>query len=370
MGAHGQGFISRRADGRLAVRLTREGREYVRYVPSRLVQRDPRGARKLAERYLAELVEWAEADEFPTRQPLAAYLRSWLDELDAAPRRRPRPKTMAGYRMIVEQHVIPALGHLRLDALRERHVQRWIDAMEGEPRTIRNRWAVLRRALNVAVRRRIIDVNPAIGIDLPAAADYQGAPLTEAEVRRLLRVTEGDRLHVLWRLAVVTGARLGELLGLAWDDIDGQRVRIVHKLARVDGRWVLQPPKTAGSVRSVSIDAATAALLEEHRLRLAAERTPDSAYFGLVFRTETGQPYHQSTVLNAFHAACERAGLERHRFHDLRVTSATLMRERGVPEDVRMSRLGHVTTSMARHYAVDREGYDKRAVEQLEEALG
>jgi integrase len=111
-------------------------------------------------------------------------------------------------------------------------------------------------------------------------------------------------------------------------------------------------------------------MLEAHRLRQAQERTPDWRYFGLVFVTTRGEPYHQRYVLDAFHDALDRAGIAPRRFHDLRGTSATLMADLAVPEHVRMSRLGHSTTSMARRYAKASEEQDRDAVERLGRMLG
>jgi integrase len=90
----------------------------------------------------------------------------------------------------------------------------------------------------------------------------------------------------------------------------------------------------------------------------------------MVFVTPKGLPLHYSEVLKEFKAACARAGIEPRRFHDLRHSTATLMREVGVAEDTRMSRLGHNTTTMARHYSGASEVQDRDAAERLGRALG
>ena len=93
-------------------------------------------------------------------------------------------------------------------------------------------------------------------------------------------------------------------------------------------------------------------------------------FYGLVFVTPKGDPIGRSEVLRAFHAACDRAGIARRRFHDLRGSSLTIMAESGVAEDVRMARAGHSTERMARHYARVREQRDREAAEALERAIG
>jgi integrase len=103
---------------------------------------------------------------------------------------------------------------------------------------------------------------------------------------------------------------------------------------------------------------------------MVEERAPGWRYFGHIFVTEQGEPPHNADVLRAFHAACDAAGIARRRFHDLRGSTATIMRDLGVPEDARMARLGHETTDMARHYGRASESRDRDAVESLAEALG
>ena len=335
----------------------------------RRVWRTARSPRE-AERIRRQLVEARELDLDPTRQTLAAYLRSWIASLRDARHQRVRPRTIEHYELIVERHIIPALGRLKLAAVTARRVQAWLDADTGAPRTVAHHRAVLRRSLNVAVRQRLLPYNPATLVELPRPRSDAARPLSLDEVHALLAATSGDRLHALWRLAIVTGLRQGELLGLAWDDVDGATVAVRHQLQRLDGSWVLTPPKAARSLARVALDAGTAAALEDHRRRMAAERTPDWQYHGLVFVTPAGQPWHQSEVLRHFHDACDAAGIPRRRFHDLRHTAATVLREVGVAEDARMARLGHSTTQMARHYAGASEAQDRAAADSLGRVIG
>jgi integrase len=100
-----------------------------------------------------------------------------------------------------------------------------------------------------------------------------------------------------------------------------------------------------------------------------AKHQPDWRYFGLVFVTERGDPYHPSYVLHAFRRACDAAGIPRRRVHDLRGTHATLLRASGVTEDTRMARLGHSTTTMARHYAKASIDQDQAAADLMDEAM-
>jgi integrase len=373
MGQHGDGTITARRDGRLQVAVTMlDRRREFAYVPKSLVRRDPKAAARMAERLRDELLERRDAELEPGRQTLAAYLRSWLTSLEQAKRRKVRPRTLEHYRLIVEAHIIPALGAVRLDRLREPAVQRWLDGMDGSPRSIMHRRAVLRRAYNVAQRKRLVVHNPAIAVELPEDDWAGGNPLSFDEARRLLQATADTRLGALWRLALDTGLREGELLGLGWThlDPDARTVTLEAQLQRINRSWVRVPPKADRSLGRLAIMAETVDALEAHRRRQAAERRPEWTFWGLIFLTEAGEPYHRRAILREFHAACDAAGIERRRFHDLRASTAHLMSEAGVAEDVRMQRLGHATQKMARRYAGSSEAVDRDAVERFRRALG
>jgi integrase len=331
-----------------------------------------------AERLRAALVEARELDLDPSRQTLEGFLRSWIAGLRDARHQRVRPRTLQHYSMIVERHIIPELGRLRLTQVTVGRVQAWVDRDPAAARSVHHHRAVLRRALNVAVRQRLLAYNPAALAELPEVRVDKSAPLTLDEVHRLLEATRDDRMHALWRLALATGLRLGELLGLAWEDVDleGHAITVRSQLQRlppeqggdVNG-WARTPPKAARTLERLAIGAVTAQVLAEHRTRQAAERTPDWRYFGLVFVTERGDPYHPSYVLHAFRRACDAAGIPRRRVHDLRGTHATLLRASGVTEDTRMARLGHSTTTMARHYAKASIDQDQAAADLMDEAM-
>lgn len=372
MGEHGAGSVTpRQKDGRIRIAVTMaDGRRVWRSAKSE----------RAAERVRRQLVEQRDLDLDPSRQTLAGYLRSWVDGLRSARNARIRPRTLQHYEMIVERHILAddsPLARLTLTGITPGRIQRWIDADPASPRTVHHHHAVLRRALNVAVKHRVLAYNPALHVELPDVDEDKSDPMTQGEVRKLLEATTGSRLHALWRLALATGLREGELLGLAWDDIAGDQVTVTAQLQRLRidqggdaNGWARTEPKAARKVEAVTIDEGTAAALAEHRARQAAERRPDWRYFGLVFVTERGDPYHPSVILKAFRAACELAGVRRRRFHDLRHTNNRLLKDADVPEDVRMARLGHSTSTMSRKYGGASSDQDRAAAAALGRKLG
>ena len=369
MGRHGDGGITKRADGRLQVTITLpNGTRQFRYIPR---MADATAQRRLAVKALRELRDARALDLEPERQTLEVYLRSWLGSLGDARHARVRPRTLEFYTMIAEQRIIPVLGGIRLDRLTAAAVQDWLDDQQGSARTVHHCRAVLRRALNVAVRQRILAHNVATEVELPELEEFEGDPLSPDEARALLVATAGDRLHPLWRLAIVTGYRQGELLGLAWDDIDlaGGFVTMTAQLQRRDGAWVRVAPKTARKLPRLALDPETIEVLRAHQLRQAAERTADWAFWGLVFVTPAGNPWGSSEILRRFVAACDVAGIRRRRFHDLRHTSNGLLEDLGVDEAARMARFGWSTKRMARKYGGPSEAQDRRASELIARAI-
>jgi integrase len=364
---YGDGTITKRKDGRLQVTVMVGGKRQYAFVPARYVKLAPKQAWKLAEQKRRDLLALRDGGFGSTPPTLEAFLLSWLHSLETAKTRRVAYRTLQHYHLVVERHIIPALGSKRLDVLSERDVQRWLDADPAAPQTISHHRAVLRRALNVAVRQRLISRNPALAVELPRVPEFQGNPLTLEQARRLIEATADDPNGALWLLAIDTGWREGELLGLGRDDInlEAGTATLSAQLQRRDGEWVRVATKRPRQLATVSLSVLTTEALRRHLTRTAGERTTGRAYFGMLFLTPREQPIGQSTVLTMFHRACDKAGIPRRRVHDLRGTSATLLRELGVSEDVRMSRLGHATTKMARKYAQARVGSDRSAADAL-----
>ena len=364
MGEWGQGSIVELPNGRYRVVVT--------MADGRRVWRRARTERQ-AQRIRRALVEERELGLDPEKWTLAVFLRSWIGELTDAQNARIRPTTLRHYRGIIEGHIIPGLDprdRLPLRSLSEASIQRWLDGESGSARSLHHYRAVLRRALNVALRRRLITRNPALGVELPDPRSDAGDPMTWAESRRLLDTTRDDRLGFLWRLAIMTGLREAELLGLGWDDIADGTVTVTSQLQRLGGQWVRTSTKAARSLERIAIDDETMAAFEDHRRRMAAERKPAWRFHGLVFTTARGEPYHGRYVVDALHRALDGAGIRQRRFHDLRHTHQTLLRDAGVSEDARMARAGHSTVSSSRRYGRASETQDRAAVERLAERLG
>jgi len=179
-------------------------------------------------------------------------------------------------------------------------------------------------------------------------------PLDTDEVRRLLEVAHGDSLEALYVLAVTTGMRRGELLGLKWSDVDLEngRLSIRRALTRTDnGKYVaLTEPKTRGSRRTVKLTQRAVEALRSHLERQLAEIEVAGDLYrdhGLVFTTEAGTPINPSNLRQrSFAPLLNKAGLPHIRFHDLRHTCATLLLSKGVHPKFVQELLGHATVAI------------------------
>lgn len=322
-----------------------------------------RGSKRDAERTLAEAVHERDTgvDINPGKLTVGHYLRRWLGDYAT---HNVGPSTLERYRSIIEHHLIPALGGLRLRDLRPAHIQAAysrglaaggrVDGAAGglAPHTVLKHHRLLREALSHAVRWQLITRNPADAVTAPRPTRAEMRVLDSEEAARLLESAARSPYHTLIYVALATGARLGELLALRWQDLDldGATLRIVRSARRFPGRGVLfQETKTHRSRRPVALSADTVAIIRDHRRAQAEHRLslgPAYTDNGLVFPGPTGQPLDDSNLRRAFAAIVADAGLPRLRFHDLRHTAATLMLRAGVHPKVVSERLGHASVSL------------------------
>lgn len=296
----------------------------------------------------------------PPKQTLGEYLDDWLGSLGV---QQLEANTISWYRSAVQRHIKPELGGVRLQALTPTMIEAFLaekaekGRLDGKgglgPTSVRRLYVTLHKALDGAVRRRLIRSNPVDLADKPKVPEKDvtedvWAPET---VTLFLEATRGDRLYALWQAAAMTGLRREELAGLWWSDVDIESGVLSVRRARtlVDGRSVLKGPKTATSRRTVDLDAGTVAALREWRRVQLEERlrAGDAWEAGeWVFTDELGRPWRPDTLTRKFVRAVKATGLPETDIKGLRHAHATALLKAGVAPKVVQERLGHASISI------------------------
>lgn len=280
---------------------------------------------------------------------LRVYLQSWLTVC----RTRLRPITLVTYGRDVRR-LTNVLGDIPIRNLTPGLIQSAYAALLEQgfsKRTVEKTHAVLHRAMDQAMHWGLTARNPTALVNPPRPARREMTALSGDQLQQLLQHTAGSQWHPVWVLLGTSGLRLGEALGLHWQDIDLARRRLAvrYALQRQRGRGlVLVPPKTPRSRRTIYLSELAQSALNEQRQwqcdrRSTAKRWSES---GLVFTNRTGGGLEQGVVERALIQALATAGLPRVRVHDLRHTTASVLLAAGTHPKVVQDLLGHSTITL------------------------
>ena len=286
-----------------------------------------------------------------TKITVEEYMAGWISSTKASK----RPRTWQQYEQTMRNHILPHLGKIKIRELRPEHIQRLYDhllAIGTGIYTILKIHSILSSALSQAVKMGVIVRNPVSLTMPPKEPSEEMKILDESQVSQLQIAAAGSRLEALIHLALATGMREMELLGLRWTDLDWVRktLKIERQLARPEeGPVRFAPPKTKSGRRTLTLGGKTIEVLRHHYDRQHAERKAAGEKWqenGLIFPNSLGGPIHPHNLLRDYRKLLQAAGLPRFRFHDLRHTAASLMLNHGIPPIVVSRRLGHARASI------------------------
>jgi len=302
---------------------------------------------------------------------VARYLEGWLAD---SVRDTVKATTYETYERLMRLHLIPALGRVKLKNLTPAHVRGlYREKLDSglSPTSVQRVHALLHKALKQAVNDGLVARNVTQAVKAPRQQRKEIPTLNQEQARVFLEAAKGDRLEALYLLAIHTGLRQGELLGLKWVDVDLDRrtlqVRRILSAAK-NGPNFTTPKNNQG--RSVRLTVQAVQAVRDHRKRQVEERLKHDGFWqdhGLVFTTLVGTPLNRHNVFSrSFKLLLRRAELPDMPFHALRHSFATLMLAGGEHPKVVQEMMGHsgirVTMDFYSHVLPDMQ---KGAVDRL-----
>jgi len=361
--AKGSGTIRRKT-------VTRNGKEYMYWEARITTGRDPGTGKQIQRSFTGktqkEVREKMQAAAVQINQgiytaPEKMTVGQWLDVWTSDYLGAVKPHTVDIYRGNIHNHIKPALGAVRLTALHPHTVQGFVNGLTAlSPSTTQLIYKILHRALEKAVELDYIAKNPAFKCTLPRTGQTEPRPLDDDQVTALLKAVRESDMEYIVTVALFTGLRLSELLGLTWDAIDFDKgtISVNKQLAqpRHRGDNLFQTPKS-GKARIISPASTVFQTLKYQQIRQSEQRLKAGEIWNnpaaLVFTSDSGEPFNQSKVERRFRNALAAAGLSGFHFHCLRHTYAVNAIRAGDNIKAIQKNLGHHTAA----FTLDRYGH-------------
>ena len=306
-----------------------------------------------AQKALNELMHSLESGSYiePTKMLYKDYmLDHWLKDKQT----RVKKQTLQTYRWLVERHILPSIGNLELSKITPMAIQGLYNRLTEEKvlsdEIVQKIHTIINDSLKKAERWELILKNPASRVDRPKAVKKEIKVWTLEEVKRFLKYAHGySRYSIAFLLALSSGARQGEVLGLRFKDVDFERgcIRITQTLSN-DGKEILPYTKTKSGARTIDLPEEVLIELRNHKDMIIEEKQSLGKYaycdLDLVVCTETGTPTNKSNLRRIFNSIIKKAKVPKIRYHDMRHTHATLLLLQGVNPKIVSERLGHADT--------------------------
>jgi integrase len=294
----------------------------------------------------------------PEKMILAEFVKDWQKKY--AEKGGLSEQTLDVYLTHFKNHILPILGHMRLDQIKPIHIVNFLSQLkkvDGSPMAVSTAqyvYRVLRNILQRAADWKIIKNNPVADVSKPSQRGILEKEINvydENEVAILFDAVQEEPIH--WRvftsLALAAGLRRGELLGLEWSHIDLEKgiVQIKQIITRgTGGRPILKGPKSRNSKRVISLPPMMVEELKKYHIHWRKEKMRMRDLWiehehEFVFCNENGRHYYPTTPTTWWKRFTDRAGVRFIRLHDLRHTSATLLINQGVHAKIISERLGH-----------------------------
>ena len=344
-----------------------------------------KGTKKEAEALLARMLTELEDGVYidAKKTSVSDYLDKWIANIKGSV----SSTTYERYKQLCEKHLKPTIGNIALNKLQAIRISElYSDAMESgcidgngglSKQTVLHMHRVLKRALSQAVKWGLLSRNPCDAVDnIPKPNKKERLTFTTEETLSLLEQLEGNRLQLPVLLAVTTGMRRGEILGLRWKDIDLDKKRLYIRQIVIETRQYgleVKQPKTDSSSRTIALPQITIDAIKKYRveqaelcLQLGKGLTPES----MLFNEYSGLNVPNRITVN-FRSFIKSHGFKHVTFHDLRHTHATHLLEQNIHPKIVSERLGHSTIALTMNtYSHVMPTMQEEAANKVDELFG
>ncbi len=362
--ADGEGSIYKRTVNR------KDGTSYIRWEAVYQLGYDSNGKRKRITRYaksqaealnkLEEIKkEVASGASTSEKRTLSEYFSDWLKDKALTV----KPRTVEFYAYHINKYMNPELGGVKVKKLTTPQIRAFMRTTQKQASkdAANKSRKVLKAALEQAVKDELLIRNPATAVaPFKIEKKVRDIEWSSAEVMEFLNHARAHRLFAAFYLALSTGMRHGEVLGLRWQDIEGDTLYVKQSLIRLESGCAISTPKTAQGIRRVKLDPETISVLEQHKQQQQAEVHqlcdswgPTSSEFNdLVFTSVIGREIAPRNFDRVWYNLQKQAGVRKICFHDLRHMHVSLLNKKGVDARTIADRIGHTDPAFTiRRYA-------------------
>jgi integrase len=298
-----------------------------------------------------------EIDGGLTFQATGTTLKEFLDEWLTTVSSSSSKSTYFTYSWTVQKRILPYIGNANLMELRPDRIQRFYNYLQREglsAHAVAVTHKTLRVAMSHAVKLRLIGRNPCSGTTPPKPEQTEMQFYDDHQVKCLLRAARdiGNKFYPLYHLAIHTGMRQAELIGLKWEDIDWSlsSLQVKRQVRHFKGAsYAFLEPKSKSGTRTIKLGKRAIEILRTHKgeqEELIQSVGQDWTNLDLVFPSGVGTPLTASNIRRDFRQLLAASRLPKIRFHDLRHTAASLMLNHGIPVLIVSKRLGHSKPSI------------------------
>lgn len=345
--SNGEGSIRKRSDSSWEASIQVENKRLYVYGKSRSETKDK----------LTQIQIDVQNDELIDDSDMTVedWMNTWIDCYTA----KAKQSTKARYRQDIRCHIIPALGKTKVQELKTLTVQRFLNMCKEKKglseKSLKSIYLVLNKAMTRAQKDGLIKKNPCADAEIPAYENPQKEmrPLKDTEVPAFLKLISGHPFEQLYFIAMFTGMRESEIIGLTWDCIDWEKgtIRLYrqYKAVRGEEKTYMFTNLKNKQERTFTVPSSVIAALKKVRTKQAEWKLHYGQLYrnedGFVFTDELGHHLATRTVYNRFKAIVAQMGLPEVRLHDLRHTYATLALQNGVDIKTVSHNLGHSTVA-------------------------